>query len=55
MINIGRENSFLLLPQLNLEFRPHVYVGDKHIYPEPFLYTIIYKSRVNFSYHGKMN
>ena len=29
-----------------------VYVGDKHVYPELFRYTLKYRMRLDFSFHG---
>ena len=29
-----------------------VYVGNKHIYPQKFRYTLQYKMRLDFTFHG---
>lgn len=40
------------LPPTSMRKVSSVYVGDKHVYPELFRYTLKYRSRVDFTFHG---
>ena len=40
------------LPPTSMRKVSAVYVGDKHVYPELFRYTLKYRNRVSFTFHG---
>lgn len=50
--NYAQMKDSRILTGSNMRKVSEVYVGDKHIYPQKFRYTLQYKMRLDFTFHG---
>ena len=50
--NYAKEQAKRSLTSANMRKVGTVYVGSKHVYPEPYRYTLKYRMRLDFSFNG---